>query len=103
MEVFMKKLSMLIFATVVLIAVAISCERTTPVLDVSGVVELSNIPANYGSLVSVTTATQFPGWAQLWFQDDMGTIRMIRIQWVEEKMHEEMLILLRDQVEVGGE
>jgi len=35
----------------------------------------------YGSLVSVTTVAEWPGWAQLWFEADNNTIRMVRIDF----------------------
>ena len=35
------------------------------------------IPASWGKLISVSNASQYPGWVQLWFQDDYGNVYMI--------------------------
>jgi hypothetical protein len=37
-----------------------------------------SIPANWGKLVSVSSSPGLEYWVQLWFQDDEGTIRVVR-------------------------
>jgi hypothetical protein len=37
---------------------------------------LDSIPAAWGKLVSVTSNPAFPGWFQLWFEDESSTVRM---------------------------
>ena len=48
--------------------------------------DLKGIPAEYGSLISVTTHAAYPGWAQLWFEDDQKTIRLVRIEFHKHKI-----------------
>ena len=38
---------------------------------------LDSIPPEWGKLVSVTSNTAYPGWFQLWFEDESGTVRMV--------------------------
>ena len=35
-----------------------------------------SIPAAWGRLVSVTANPAYPGWFQLWLEDEAGTVRM---------------------------
>jgi hypothetical protein len=39
--------------------------------------QTDSIPANWGKLVSVSSVPGVEHWAQLWFQDDEGTIRIL--------------------------
>ena len=48
---------------------------------------LKTIPAAYGHLVSVTTQPEHPGWFQLWFEDDAGAIRMVRMRVKDDLIH----------------
>jgi len=78
----MKNLSVMVLICVVLVGFGISCERTST--EVSANLELTEplteIPASYGSLKAVTAVPEFPGWFQLWFQDEAGTIWIVRVQ-----------------------
>ncbi len=70
-------------AVLALLAGGISCTR----LGVSGPAEqklameelakADSIPLGWGKLVSVSSVPGIEHWAQLWFQDDEGTIRML--------------------------
>ena len=41
--------------------------------------KLDSIPMEYGSLIGVTPNKEYPRWAQLWFQDNNGTIRIVSV------------------------
>ncbi len=81
---------------ILLIALGISCESTTPVVDMSVVSQLQSIPAEYGALVSVTTLPEYSNWMQLWFQDDQGTIRMVRVQFISNLIHNDVVVIARN-------
>ena len=97
----MKALYVLITLSLVMLTVG-SCERTSQ--QVPGVgdlrhVDLSDvkyIPENYGELVGVTTQAAFKGWAQLWFEDEGETIRMVRIQFLDGRVQEAVLVIPRN-------
>jgi len=36
-----------------------------------------SIPMTWGSMISVSSVSQFPGWVQVWFQDNNGNVYMI--------------------------
>ena len=79
----MKKL--FTFFLLAIILISISCQRINPPpkggLEMIKISDLKGIPSDYGSLISVTTQPRAPNWAQLWFQDDDGTIRLVRIKF----------------------
>ena len=56
---------------------------------------LKGIPAEYGTLISVTTHGMYEGYAQLWFVDDESTIRMVRVQFHENCVVEGVLVIPR--------
>jgi hypothetical protein len=56
---------------------------------------LDNIPLEYGKLMAVTTHAQYEGWSQLWFVDDSSTIRMVRVQFHFNRIHENVLVIPR--------
>jgi hypothetical protein len=57
---------------------------------------LTGIPSGYGPCIGITTHSQYEGWAQLWFQDDSMTIRMVRVQFHDRKIHDEVLVIPRN-------
>lgn len=57
--------------------------------------DLTGIPESYGKLMAVTTHAQYEGWAQLWFEDSVRTIRMVRIQFHSNRIHDQVLIIPR--------
>ena len=94
----MKKLFILII--LISILVGFSCQRIPPVpegeLKRINVLDLKGIPAEFGSLIAVTTtAAAAPGWAQLWFEDDEKIIRMVRIKYTENRIAEDVIIIPR--------
>ena len=53
------------------------------------------IPAAYGKLVSVTTADDFAGWAQLWFEREDGTITTVFVRYVGGSLRQKTLVIPR--------
>jgi len=79
-----------------LILFAFSCERMAVKEDVGRVVELKYIPLDYGELEAVTTDATYPDWAQLWFSDSSGVIRMVRVNWNHKTALEDIVIIGRN-------
>ncbi len=93
----MKKLSGLILVCALLTCLGMGCERTTlPAEDTSAITSaLSTIPAEYGELEAVTSLADYPGWFQLWFEDEAGTIRIVRVQIIENLIHNQVKTIER--------
>ena len=56
---------------------------------------LKGIPSEYGSCIGITTHSLYDGWAQLWFEDEQKTIRMVRINFHSDRIHENLLVVPR--------
>ena len=93
----MRSLSIMILVCVLLAGFGISCEKTTTGVSAGSelAVPLAEIPASYGSLEAVTVAPEYRGWFQLWFQDEAGTIRIVRVQMVQNLMHKQVKTINR--------
>ena len=95
----MKLITLLIF---LLSFIVCSCQRIDqePVaereLEKVVLENLKGIPAEYGTLISVTTHGQYAGWSQLWFVDESSTIRMVRLQFHSNRIHEGVLVIPRN-------
>ena len=78
-----------------------TCERRIPGQSQLGKLErieisdVTGIPQEYGILISVTPVIDYPGFVQLWFQDSLGTIRMVRVGFTENKVYNEALVIPR--------
>jgi hypothetical protein len=48
--------------------------------------EDGSIPLRYGKLISVSSVGEYPEFLQLWFQDEMGVIRMVRYSINENRI-----------------
>jgi len=79
----MKRYFGLYLACLCLICFGLACEKEQ---DVKFSEPFPEIPASYGSLVAVTGIPEYSGWSQLWFEDDEGTIRILRIQISKNKL-----------------
>ena len=80
----MRKVFILILSILIIIVAGFFCQRTTPIkgeLEEIQLTDLTGIPLEYGSLISVTTQIDYPGLAQLWFEDENKTIRVVRIEF----------------------
>jgi len=91
----MKRFCSLLLAISVLLLAGVSCTRVQPEPDTNVVSNLAGLPSAYGELVSVTTAAEYPDWAQLWFVDDEGVIRMVRVQFELSQIHNDVLVIPR--------
>jgi len=87
-----------VFVLIVLIAglVLVSCERTCVEPDPEFMAPLSAVPAEYGDLIAVTSLSDYPGWFQLWYQSEDGTVRIVRANPFTRLMHKETIVLARN-------
>jgi len=86
-----------ILVGVLLIGFGVSCEKiaTEPQVNTEIAAPLTDIPAEYGELEAVTTMPEYPGWFQLWFEDEAGTIRIVRIQMAQNLIHRQIKVIPR--------
>jgi hypothetical protein len=91
----MRRICPLILAASVLVLALLSCSQVEPEPNASVVSNLDGLPTAYGELVSVTTAAEYPDWAQLWFIDEEGVIRMVRVQFERKQIHNDVLVIPR--------
>ena len=84
----------LILSALCLLAIfaAWSCTKIGTDSDPTKYADMLSVPLEYGQLKAVTMTEQYHGWAQLWFQDDAGTVRM-----VEKRKHQRRLKLLEQE------
>jgi len=94
----MKRKMLFLFIIILLLLVSLQCKKIDSGSEeqFSSAIALNEIPAEYGKLIAVTTVDQYPHWAQLWFEDEQNTIRMVRVQWTQKLMHQEVLTIPRD-------
>jgi hypothetical protein len=98
----MKKLLLLLVFIALSILIIISCRKvqhpTIPAGKLAKIQlsELTGIPLEYGTLISVTAHAQYEGWAQLWFVDSLQTIRMVRVQFHANQIHDSVLVIPRN-------
>jgi hypothetical protein len=93
----MKRYAGLILACFLVICFSFACERSPGDQEVAFSEALPEIPASYGSLEAVTTTEGFPGWFQMWFEDDAGTIRIVRVQIFANLMPTDIKTIKRTQ------
>ena len=81
----------------IVLVLCISCQRITPVsendfntIEIPGI---KGIPLEFGSLVAVTESTA--GIANLWFQDDEKTIRIVRISVAQSRIFQKINVIPR--------
>ena len=87
---------------VVLLLPALSCTRLPEKPAQEGVMvgseqlpALDSIPPAWGKLVSVTTNPAFPGWFQLWFEDESSTVRMVAFNLRTKQFDSNVIVLPR--------
>lgn len=87
---------------IVLLLPAFSCSRLPKQAEEKGAplafVQLpgtDSIPADWGKLVSVTTTPTYPGWFQLWFQDDSGKVRMVAFDVQNSHLNSNVVVIPR--------
>ena len=90
------------FLLIFTFTIIISCESKIKELPEPGklekiqITDLSGIPLEYGKLINVTTHATYEGWSQLWFEDENNIIRMVRVQFHENRIHEMVLVIPRN-------
>jgi hypothetical protein len=92
----MPKRFVIIGLALILCIFVLSCQRLNPQPAGLDRVDLKAIPASYGNLISVTTIPTYPDWVQMWFQDNTGTIRIIRVSFTENQMLSDIRIITRN-------
>ena len=95
----MNKIPYLFLAIIFVISFTLSCQRvTTSTPGELETIELSNlkgVPLEYGSLISVTAPSGRSRWAHLWFADKDQIIRMVRIGFADNRVHEKVTVIPR--------
>ncbi len=99
----MKKSLFMFFMIVLTVFLLIACSRvqkepvyTKGELRTVKLKELDGIPREYGSLVGVTANPVYHRWAQLWFQDDNGTVRVVTVGFFDQTMLEDVTVIPRN-------
>ena len=87
--------TIIILAVLLLLLCLTSCEKTTPNLSEEYLVAIDDIPMEYGTLIAVSSIAEYPDWFQLWFQNEEGTIRVVRMHFFKDKMHQEVKTITR--------
>jgi len=85
----------IILFSLILILCAVSCEKTNPNLSEDFLVGIDSIPQDFGKLIAVTSIDEYPDWFQLWFQNEEGTIRIVKMHFFKNKMHKEVKTITR--------
>jgi hypothetical protein len=92
----------LLFVCILLVCLISTCERIPgdnaldTKLESLKITDLKGIPAAYGPLFAVTANGAHPGWAQLWFLDNQGTIRMVRVDFHNYRLAENAIAIPRN-------
>ena len=86
----------LILAAVFVIFCITSCEKVPQVDYTKDYGVIDQIPAEYGSLVAVTNEERYPGWAQLWFEDKDGVIRVVLFNWEKDTIQNNVKTIPRN-------
>ena len=79
----MSKTWSLVICIILTLSLVAGCEK---VPDQSAVEYegIDAVPIEFGQLVAVTTMVEYPGWSQLWFRADDGTVRMVRYHFIRD-------------------
>lgn len=93
----MRNLLAMVLVCILLFGFGASCEKTKTEASSNAeqTVPISDIPSSYGSLEAVTAMPAYPGWCQMWFEDSVGTIRIVRIHIVQNVMHKQVKTIAR--------
>ena len=96
----MKKMLLMSLALFLMISPLLSCTRVQePAQGALETVELKSlnaIPMEYGSLVGVTANPEYSHWAQLWFEDDDKTIRVVSVGFFDRQILEKVTLIPRN-------
>lgn len=96
-----RKIALGLFVVMLLVP-AFSCTKMQdksalpgPVLTNEQLPALDSIPTQWGKLVSVTTNPAYPGWFQLWFEDETSTVRMVAFNHKTSKLDPKVVVIPR--------
>ncbi|MBP7149251.1 MAG: hypothetical protein KBD01_17110 [Acidobacteria bacterium] len=85
-----------------LVAVCSGCEQIRPPgtvatpLQRDDMASESMIPASYGRVIGVTVSDTYPGWAQLYFEEEAGgTIRVVFVSLEQRELDPKVLVIPR--------
>ena len=98
----MKKLMNFLLIIIILTTpIIISCQRIDNdkikgELTTIKLTDLKAIPLDYGKLIAVTSPSNYPDWVHLWFEDENRTIRMIRVGFADDRLHEKVTVIPRN-------
>jgi hypothetical protein len=92
----MRKFSALVVVCILLVGFGVSCEKKSGAWSSDDqTVPIGDIPLSYGSLEAVTSVPEYPGWCQMWFEDSVGTIRVVRVHMAQNLMHKKIKTIAR--------
>jgi hypothetical protein len=96
----MRKILFLVLMTSFLLALnSLSCNKVETVpegrITIVKLDNVSSIPADYGSLVSVTINPTFARVSQLWFEDKDGTIRIVSVGTIDKAILDKVMVIPR--------
>jgi len=96
----MSRLSLIVLLLAVTLLVACEPLNTpppdTPVLGSDRIAADGTIPAAFGRLVGVTTTEGYrESYAQLWFEDDAGTIRIVYVHVDDRRLDPSVDVIRR--------
>ena len=97
----MSKRTWFLIGAVLLAFTAAGCERLPDGRPNGGVLALktvapgATIPAEYGRLVSVTSNSSHPGWAQLWFEREDRSIVTVFVNYQSGGVRDKILVIPR--------
>ena len=96
----MKKLIFLLLPFIIITFTSITCKkmepRTSNTVKIEKLAKLDAIPLNYGSFVNVTVNHAVPRTAELWFQDNDNTIRLVQISLEDKAINENVFVIPRN-------
>jgi hypothetical protein len=98
----MLRKTVLWLVVVILLVPAFSCSRLPeksapagPALTSEQLPAMDSVPPEWGRLVSVTTNPAYPGWFQLWFEDEASTVRMVAFNHRTGKLDASVVVIPR--------
>jgi len=92
----MRRFSVAVLVCALLAGFSLSCQKMmSENAGPEATVPFTELPASYGDLEAVTAVPEYPGWFQLWFEDEGGTIRIVRVQMAQNLMHKQIKTITR--------
>ena len=92
----------IVFVCLILTCIVLfSCQKleqappSTASLKFEKMKSLDAIPGELGKLVGVTMNSDYPNWAQLWFEKPDKTISVVKVQWRIGYIDENVLTIPR--------